>query len=79
MILILTPPFDLGGLQGRVPEQLPDPGLDAVEAAENLHRALDAGGLPARHGLQLGEHLVKAVPQIAQHVIRIGRESVPGI
>ena len=72
----MTLVFDLGGFQRLIPDQLSHPGFDAVQAAENLHRTLDAGCLPTGDRLQFGQHLVEALPKIEQNMIGVGRKAV---
>jgi hypothetical protein len=75
----VTVTLDLDGFEGLIPDQLPHAGLDAVEAAQDLDRPIDAGRLPTRDGLQLGKHRIKTFTQVAQYVIRIGRKPMTSV
>jgi hypothetical protein len=52
--------------------ELPDPGVDAIKIAQNLHWPLDASGFPSSHGLQLSQNLIKALTEIGENVVSIG-------
>lgn len=57
-----------------IPDQLPNPCFDPIQAPENLHGALNSGGFPASHRFKFLEHLIEATTQVSQNVICITRE-----
>ena len=73
---LFTQVLDLDGFQRLIPDQLPHPGFDAVQAAENLDRTLDASGLPAGDRLQFSQRLVETLPEIGQDMIGVGGQAM---
>jgi len=70
---------DLFGLHGSAPDELADPGLDPVEAAQNEHLRLDPRGDPTVGLLERAQHVVEPLLEIRQDVIVIERHPVPGV
>jgi hypothetical protein len=58
---------------------LPDTGLDPIQAAQNLHRTLQASGFPSRHRFQFPQYGIEAIPEIAQHMICVSGKPVLGV
>lgn len=64
------------GFQWCFADQLAYAGLNPVEAAQDLYRALHTGGFPACDRLQLCQHRIKTTAQIGQHMVGVPREAV---
>ena len=81
----LAEAFNLGGLQRLLSDQLAHAGLNAVQAAQNLHGPANPRRLPASHRFQLGQHQIEACAQsvrtwsasVDKSMLCIDRSAVP--
>lgn len=63
-------------VQRLVADELSNASFNAIQAAQDLYRALYAGSLPAGDRFKFGQHVVEAVAQVGQHVISVTREAM---
>ena len=61
------------GFQWCFADKLAYAGFYAVEAAQNLYRALHTGGFPACYRLKLCQYCIKTAAKIGQHMVGIAR------
>ena len=72
-----TVAVDLRGLQRLCTNQLPNAGLNSVEAAKNLNRALHSASFAPGYRLKLGEHVSKTRTKVAENVVGVNRDTMP--
>ena len=76
---MLAADFHVASFERRFADQLSDAGLDAIEAAEDEHGTIHAGGAPAGDGFEIGENGIEPGSQVGDDVIRIARLPVARI
>jgi hypothetical protein len=76
---LLAESFDLRRIQRLISNELTDPCLDAIEAAQYLHWRANACSFPAGNRFQLGQYLIKALAEIGEDMIGVLREPMVGV